>query len=188
MASMTGWTKKPMGNRDRYERTSGGFEVIKADDGRWLAYRDGKLVPGDRKTHTLAMSLCEQVVETERRAAARAKAEGLPPEPQISIAVYPTRYGTEGVRVTFDWPEGRLENANALREQMTRTLADIYAAAAEMDGCPSLGQPEIDGLNLMGGNRLRAVMRFETDGGTPAEAETLSDIIHDAVSAPGSEG
>jgi hypothetical protein len=118
------------------------------------------------------------------RAAAEAKARGEAAEPTITIAVYPTRYGTEGVRVTFDWPEGRLENANALRAQMARTLADIYEAASCMDGCPSLGQPEIDGLNLMGGDRLRATMRFETDGGTPAEAETLSDIIHDAVPAP----
>jgi hypothetical protein len=119
-----------------------------------------------------------------RSAAAQTKAEGLPADPTISIAVYPTRYGTEGVRVTFDWPEGAKENPNALRAQVARTLADIYEAASCMDGCPSLGQPKIDGLNLMGGNRLRATVRFETDGGTPAEAETLSDIIHDAVPAP----
>lgn len=119
-----------------------------------------------------------------RRTAAQTKAEGLPADPTISIAVHPTRYGTEGVRVTFDWPEGRNENPNAPRAQIARTLADIYEAASCMDGCPSLGQPEIGGLNLMGGDRLSACMYFETDNGTPAEAENLSDIIHDAVPAP----
>lgn len=104
--------------------------------------------------------------------------------PQVAIEIRSTTYSSAFVRMTFRWPAGRKESSAALHAQIHQAIADCYAAAAASGSGALVGQPQIDGLTLAGGDALQATVDFETMNGTRAEAEAIDALLHDAVPAP----
>ncbi len=104
----------------------------------------------------------------------------------IVIETVDGAYGGKQVVLKIWWAAGRKVQSAALLADIYGMIAHAFEVAAAR-GTREMMQPEIDAINLAGGDACSARLTFTPPLGTDAQAREIDEILHDAIPAPGSE-